>query len=112
MENFSPFVKTFLEQLKRAKVQPEELTQFCVVCIHINKVHYSDALSRWGLVQLQQRWTELCKKNFFNKIVENSLDVLHPLITFNELPSKDLCQEFQNITCKAMQDQQEPWYIY
>ena len=48
------------------------------------------------------------KKIFFNKIVENSLDVLHPLITFNELPSKDLCQEFQNIPCKAMQDQQVP----
>ena len=28
------------------------------------------------------------KKIFFNKIVENSLDVLHPLITFNELPPK------------------------
>ena len=112
MENFSPFVKNFLEQLKRAKVPPEELVQFYVVCIHINKVHYSDTLSRWGLVQLHQRGTELCKKIFFNKIVENSLDVLHPLITFNELPSKDLCQEFQNIPCKAMQDQQVPWYIY
>ena len=46
MENFSPFVKNFLEQLKRAKVPPEELVQFYVVWIHINKVHYSDALSR------------------------------------------------------------------
>ena len=35
-----------------------------------NKVHYSDALSRSGLVTLQQRRTELFK-NFFNKIVEN-----------------------------------------
>ena len=36
----------FLVQLKRAQVPPEELVQFYVVCIHINKVHYSDALSR------------------------------------------------------------------
>ena len=57
---------------------------------------------------LQKRRRELFKKTFLNKIVENSLDVLHPLITFNELPSKDLCQEFQNIQCKTMQDQPVP----
>ena len=51
--------------------------------------HYSDALSRSGLVTLEQRKTELCKQ-LFNKIVDNLLDVLHPLIPFNERPSKNL----------------------
>ena len=53
------------------------------------EVHCSDALSRSGLVTLEQRRTELCKK-LFNKIVENPLDILHPLIPFNEGPSKAL----------------------
>ena len=35
MENFGTFVKNFLVQLKRAKVPPEEMVQFYVVCIHI-----------------------------------------------------------------------------
>ena len=50
------------------------------------EVHCSDALSRSGLVTLEQRRTELCTK-LFNKIVENPLDILHPLIPFNEGPS-------------------------
>ena len=54
-----------------------------------HEVHCSDALSRSGLVTLEQRRTELCKK-LFNKIVENPLDILHPLIPFNEGPSKAL----------------------
>ena len=33
MENYSRFVKNFLEQLKRAKVPPEELVRFYLVCI-------------------------------------------------------------------------------
>ena len=41
------------------------------------------------IVTLEQRRTELYKKRF-SKIVENPLDVLHPLIPFNERPSKDL----------------------
>ena len=53
------------------------------------EVHCSDALSRSGLVTLEQRRTELCKK-LFNKIGENPLDILHPLIPFNEGPSKAL----------------------
>ena len=53
------------------------------------EVHYLDALFRSGLVTLEQRRTELCKK-LLNKIVENPLDALHPLIPFNEGPSKDL----------------------
>ena len=36
------------------------------------EVHYSDALSRSGLVTLEQRRTELCNK-LFTKIVENPL---------------------------------------
>ena len=49
------------------------------------------------------------KKIFFNKIVENSLDVLHPLITFNELPPKTSVRNSRTyIPCKAMQDQQVP----
>ena len=51
-----------------------------------HEVHCSDALSRSGLVTLEQRRTELCKKRF-NKIGENPLDILHPLIPFNEGPS-------------------------
>jgi len=51
--------------------------------------YYSDALSRSGLVTSEQRKTELCKQ-LFNKIVDNLLDVLHPLIPFNERPSKNL----------------------
>ena len=39
MENFSPFVKNFLEQLKRAKVPPEELVQFYLVCIQSVLLH-------------------------------------------------------------------------
>ena len=54
-----------------------------------HEVHCSDALSRSGLVTLEQRRTELCTK-LFNKIVENPLDILHPLIPFNEGPSKAL----------------------
>ena len=54
-----------------------------------HEVHCSDALSRSGLVTLEQRRTELCKK-LFNKIVENPLDILHPLIPFNDGPSKAL----------------------
>ena len=53
------------------------------------EVHYSDALSRSDLVTLGQRGKQLCKKRF-NKIVENPLDVLHPLIPFNKRPSKNL----------------------
>ena len=53
------------------------------------EVQCSDALSRSGLVTLEQRRTELCKK-LFNKIGENPLDILHPLIPFNEGPSKAL----------------------
>ena len=39
MENFSPLVKNFLEQLKRAKVPPEELVQFYLVCIQSVLLH-------------------------------------------------------------------------
>ena len=53
------------------------------------EVHCSDALSRSGLVTLEQRRTELCKK-LFNKIGENPLHILHPLIPFKEGPSKAL----------------------
>ena len=53
------------------------------------KVHYSDSLALSGLVTLEQRRMELCKK-LFNTIVDNPLDVLHPLIPFNEGPSKGL----------------------
>ena len=53
------------------------------------EVHCSDALSRSGLVTLEQRRTELCKK-LFNNTGENPLDILHPLIPFNEGPSKAL----------------------
>ena len=39
MENYSRFVKNFLEQLKRAKVPPEELVQFYLVCIQSVLLH-------------------------------------------------------------------------
>ena len=52
------------------------------------EVHYSDALTLSSLVTLEQTRTELCKQ-LFNKIVDNPLDVLHPLIPFNEGPTKD-----------------------
>ena len=42
-----------------------------------------------SIVTLEQRKTELCKQ-LFNEIVDNLLDVLHPLIPFNERPSKNL----------------------
>ena len=47
------------------------------------EVHYHDALSRSGLVTLEQRRTELCKKRF-DKIVANPSNILHLLIPFNE----------------------------
>ena len=54
------------------------------------KVHYHDALSRSGLVTLEQRRTELCKK-LFQKIVANPSVILHPLIpAFNEECCTDL----------------------
>ena len=53
------------------------------------EVQYSDALELSGLVTLEKRRMELCKK-LSNKILDNPLDVLHPLIPFNEGPSKDL----------------------
>lgn len=113
----------FLVQLKRAKVPPEELVQFCVACIQsvllygcqvfpfslpkyptlsferIQKralriifgyeVYCADALARSGLVTLEQRRTEICKK-LFNKIEDNPLDVVYPLIPFDERPTQDL----------------------
>lgn len=54
-----------------------------------HEVHYADVLARSGLVTLQYRRTKLCKK-LFKKIVDSPLDVLHPLIPFNERPTKDL----------------------
>ena len=54
--------------------------------------HYSDALSRSGLVidcYVRAKKAELCKQ-LFNEIVDNLLDVLHSLIPFNERPSKNL----------------------
>ena len=64
-----------LVQLKSVQWPPEE-------------VHYSDALSRSGLGTLQQK-TELGNK-LFDKVVENPLNVLHPLIPFNDGSSSDL----------------------
>ena len=67
----------------------ERITKRVLRTIFGYEVHCSDALSRSGLVTLEQRRTELCKK-LFMKIGENPLDILHPLIQFNGRPSKAL----------------------
>jgi hypothetical protein len=45
-------------------------------------VSYKDALTNSGLSNLYQRRSELCR-NFFNKLLMNSVDKLHALLPFN-----------------------------
>ena len=59
-----------------------------------------NALSCSGLVSLEQRRTELCKKNL-NKTVDNPLDALHPLIPFNEEGPQEL-GTVGVLPCRAM----------
>ena len=122
----------FLVQLKRAQVPPRELVQFYVACIqsvllygcqvfHFSLPRYlsltfertqkralsrilfgNKALSRSGLVMLEQRRAELCR-NLFDKIVAIPSNIVHPLIPFNEECRTDLRNStpYRVKTCKT-----------